>query len=280
MGAAQDRDSALEQARALYLDLMRGALADRLHDRPELVPVEPRGLLKRAVSRRLGRRGLEVVHRRDYDPARRAEGKGWPLHALTMIGEQRLANVQHCLVDALRDGVPGDVIETGVWRGGSVILMRATLAAYQENERVVWAADSFRGLPPPDPDRYPADAGIDLHRYAELAISADEVRANFARYGLLDDQVRLLEGWFRDTLPTAPIERLALLRLDGDMYESTWDALDNLYPKLSPGGFVIVDDYRSVHACQRAVDEYRRRHGIREPLEEVDWSAVYWRRAA
>jgi O-methyltransferase len=228
----------------------------------------------------LGRRGLELVRRRGYNPARRAEGKGWPLHAHTMVGEQRLANVQQCLVTALRDGVPGDVIETGVWRGGSVILMRATLAAYQETKRIVWVADSFQGLPPPDPGRYPADAGIDLHRYTELAVSADEVRANFARYGLLDDQVRFLEGWFRDTLPTAPIERLGLLRLDGDMYESTWDALDNLYPKLSPGGFAIVDDYRSIDACRRAVDDYRTRHDIREPIEEVDWSAVYWRRAA
>jgi O-methyltransferase len=278
MGAVQDRDSPLEQTRALYLDLMRRALADRFHDRPELIPVEPRSSLKRVASRMLGRRGLELVRRRDYDPARRAEGKGWPLHAHTMIGEQRLANVQQCLVTALRDGVPGDVIETGVWRGGSVILMRATLAAYQERERVVWAADSFQGLPPPDAHRYPADAGIDLHRYAELAVSAGEVRANFARYGLLDDQVRFLEGWFRDTLPTAPIERLALLRLDGDMYESTWDALDSLYPKLSPGGFVIVDDYGPIDACRRAVDDYRRLHDIREPIEEVDWSAVYWRR--
>jgi O-methyltransferase len=280
MGAVQDRDSRLEQTRALYLDLMRRALADRFHDRPELIPVEPRGSLKRVATRMLGRRGLELVRRRDYDPARRAEGKGWPLHAHTMIGEQRLANVQHCLVTALRERVPGDAIETGVWRGGSVILMRATLAAYQETERIVWAADSFLGLPPPDPGRYPADAGIDLHRYAELAVSADEVRANFERFGLLDDQVRFLEGWFRDTLPTAPIESLALLRLDGDMYESTWDALESLYPRLSPGGFAIVDDYRSIEACRRAVDDYRLRHDIGEPIEEVDWSAVYWRRAA
>jgi O-methyltransferase len=64
------------------------------------------------------------------------------------------------------------------------------------------------------------------------------------------------------------------------MYESTWDALDNLYPKLSPGGFAIVDDYRSIDACRRAVDDYRTRHDIREPIEEVDWGAVYWRRAA
>jgi O-methyltransferase len=272
MGMAQDLDTSLEQARGLYLDLIRRSLADRLYERPELIPVAPSSTLMRAASRLLARRGLEVVRRRNYDPARRAEGKGWPLHAYTMIGEQRLANVQRCLVTALRDEVPGDLIETGVWRGGTVILMRATLAAYQEHERIVWAADSFRG-------RDPADDGTDLHRYPELAVGVDEVRNNFARYGLLDDQVRFLEGWFCDTLPAAPIERLALLRLDGDMYESTWDALTNLYPKLSPGGFVIVDDYQPIEACRRAVDDYRRHHDIREPLEQVDWSAVHWRRA-
>ena len=84
---------------------------------------------------------------------------------------------------------------------------------------------------------YKADKGIKLHLFAPmLAVSEAEVRANFQRYGLLDDQVRFLPGWFKDTLHDAPIERIAVLRLDGDLYEATIQALDALYPRLSPPG--------------------------------------------
>ncbi len=90
--------------------------------------------------------------------------------------------------------------------------------------------------------------------------------------------MRFLEGWFRDTLPNAPIESLAVIRLDGDLYESTTDALAALYPKLSPGGFVIVDDYGAFEPCRRAVDDYRATRGIDDAIEEVDWTGVCWRR--
>jgi O-methyltransferase len=174
---------------------------------------------------------------------------------------------------------PGDLIETGVWRGGASILMRGVLAAHGDTSRTVWLADSFAGLPPPDAETYPADANIDMSANAELAVSLDEVAANFRRYGLLDEQVRFLKGWFRDTLPEAPTDRLAVLRLDGDLYESTWVALTSLYPKLSPGGYVIVDDYGAMPVCRLAVDDYQREQGIEEPLDEIDWTGVFWRRA-
>jgi O-methyltransferase len=179
----------------------------------------------------------------------------------------------------IRRGVPGDLIETGVWRGGATIFMRAVLAAYGDTGRSVWVADSFRGLPKPS-GKYEADRHDAFWRFSELAVSADEVRANFARYRLLDDRVRFLEGFFSDTLAEAPIEQLAVARLDGDMYESTIVALEALYPKLSPGGYLIVDDYGAVGACSQAVDDYRRDHQITEPLVEIDWSGVYWQRRA
>jgi O-methyltransferase len=138
-------------------------------------------------------------------------------------------------------------------------------------------ADSFEGLPVPDSDRYPADAGLDWSGVGVLKVDADSVAANFARYGLLDDQVRFLEGWFCDTLPGAPIDRLAVLRLDGDLYQSTMDALVALEPKVSPGGFVIVDDYGGWESCRAAVDDYRAAHGIDAPLQRVDWTGVWWR---
>jgi predicted O-methyltransferase YrrM len=101
------------------------------------------------------------------------------------------------------------------------------------------------------------------------------VEQNFRRYQLLDEQVVFLEGWFKDTLHKAPIEQLALLRLDGDMYESTMDALDALFAKVSPGGFVIVDDY-VLKPCAKAVNDFREKHGITSLMQEVDGSAVWW----
>ena len=169
-------------------------------------------------------------------------------------------------------------METGVWRGGATIFMRAILAAYDDPTRVVWVADSFAGLPPPDAAAYPADANDRLHLETPLAISLAEVRENFARYGLLDDRVRFVQGWFRDTLPDCPVDRLALLRLDGDMYESTIVALDALYPKLSIGGYLIVDDYGAIPACKQAVEDYRSRNGICDEIHTIDWTGVYWKR--
>ncbi len=98
------------------------------------------------------------------------------------------------------------------------------------------------------------------------------------KYGLLDNQVQFLAGWFCDTLPKAPIHRLAVMRLDGDMYESTMDALRALYPKLSVGGFVIIDDFGYLESCRAAVMDYRAEFGIAEEIKQIDWGGVYWQR--
>jgi O-methyltransferase len=197
-----------------------------------------------------------------------------------MIGLRRLDNIQFCIEQVLREGVPGDLIETGVWRGGSCIFMRAALKAYKDDTRQVWVADSFEGLPRPD-GRYKQDEGDPHWTFSHVyAISLDEVKKNFSRYGLLDDRVHFLKGWFKDTLPTAPIERLAVLRLDGDMYSSTMDALVNLYPKLSTGGYVIVDDYFAEDSCRKAVDDFRAEKRIEAPITKIDWTAVFWKKLA
>jgi O-methyltransferase len=215
---------------------------------------------------------------KEFNPELRFLGRDWPEHAQTMIGTVRMRNVRFLLEKIIENGIPGDVIETGVWRGGACIYMRAILLAYDQTDRKVWVADSFAGLPPADPERYPVDSGDIHHTFEQLAISLEEVQANFSRYGLLDPNVRFLKGWFKDTLPLAPIERLALLRLDGDMYSSTIEALDALYHKVSPGGFVIVDDF-ILPPCRKAVEEFRARHGINDALQEVDGAAVYWQKS-
>jgi hypothetical protein len=213
-----------------------------------------------------------------YSSERRKLGIDWPSVAHTMVGLSRLNNVQACVEIALADAVPGDFIETGVWRGGVCILMKAILTVYGVTDRRVWLADSFQGIPEVGPTAHPLDVRLGLHRAnSVLAVSMETVQENFRRYGLLDDQVRFLPGWFRDTLPNAPVERLALIRLDGDLYESTMDALTSLYPRLSPGGFLIVDDY-ALRGCRRAIDDFRGEHGIREPILPIDEFSVYWRR--
>jgi O-methyltransferase len=228
------------------------------------------------VRRYLGRRDMQVIRRVPFNATARAEGREWPAEAETMIGLARLDNLHQLIADVIRNRVPGDLAECGVWRGGATIFMRAVLEAYGDPDRLVWVADSFEGLPRPDPDRYPAERGDTHWRYEELAVGVDEVRRNFARYGLLDDRVRFLKGWFADTLPGAPITRLAVLRLDGDLYGSNIEVLEALYPKVSPGGYVVIDDYGNIPQCRQAIDDYREANAITAPLNRIDWAGVWW----
>jgi len=292
-------------AQELYLDLMKRCLTRSLFRRARSSPATRMERLRDSIAvalrayamplyLRLLRAGpLRSAAAAIEFPLRRAmvrlappkpqefeDGMVWPDDAETMIGRTRLENIQMCVTDVLRSDVPGDLAEAGVWRGGAAIFMRAILEAYGDPSRLVWAADSFRGLPRPDPVRAPADRGDVLFAFRELAVPLDVVQENFRRYGLLDERVRFLEGWFRDTLPSAPITRLAVLRIDGDLYESTMDALQSLYPKLSPGGYVIVDDYGNLPACRAAVDDYRRDFSIDDAIEAVDWTAIFWRKRA
>jgi hypothetical protein len=253
-----------DECRDLYLDLLKRTLLGLTYeDDSHLYP-----------------EGLDQKPKRvSLDRDRRLHGADWPTQAPTMIGEARIENIRQCIERVVADDVPGDLIETGVWRGGAVIFMRGVLRALGVSDRRVWVADSFEGLPRPDVNKYPQDrAYLGVENVRELAVSLETVQENFARYQLLDDQVRFLKGWFKDTLPTAPIERLALMRLDGDLYESTMDALRGLYPKLSAGGFVIIDDY-NIAGCRAAVTDFRTAHGITEPVEQIDWAGAFWRRS-
>jgi O-methyltransferase len=197
----------------------------------------------------------------------------------TMLDQVALDHLDSCVRTVVREEIPGDFIETGVWRGGACILMRALLAVTGDTTRRVWVADSFEGLPKPNASLYPADSGDTLWTDT-LGVSVDAVKRNFEKYGLLDDRVIFLKGWFKDTLPTAPIERLAIMRLDGDLYESTIQALEALYPKLSVGGFCLIDDYGAIPACAKAVHDYRDAHGITEPVERIQPGPgpAFWRR--
>jgi O-methyltransferase len=244
-------------ARDLYIDLLLRSVVDGIYGDPMPGPWWPGN---------------------KFDRPGRAPGTLGPSAAHTMVGVDRLRNLRDLAQAALDEKIPGDFIETGVWRGGCCILMRGMLAANGDGGRKVYVADSFTGVPPPNPERYPADRDSTLHQHRELAVPLDAVKANFDRYGLLDDQVVFVEGLFGDTLPTLQCGSFALIRLDGDLYESTWVALEHLHPKLSPGGYVIIDDYGIAPACRQAVHDYRAQHGIDAPIQQIDRSGVWWRK--
>ncbi|MBI4655560.1 MAG: class I SAM-dependent methyltransferase [Elusimicrobia bacterium] len=268
----------------LYLELMKKVLSFSMWPDPP-VSVETfsasRPLFKRAavsfVSRILALKQMGLFYTDQPSREDRYEGKVWPNWADTMIGIPRLNNIQECVEAIIKENVEGDLIETGVWRGGACVFMRAILAAYGVEGRRVFVADSFQGLPEPD-EKYPADSASKYHTFPRLAISLDEVRNNFQKYDLLDDKVIFLPGWFKDTLTTPSIGKLAVMRLDGDIYSSTIEALNSLYPKLSPGGFCIIDDY-ALSGCRKAVDDYRAEHNIADHIHKIDWTGCFWRKA-
>jgi O-methyltransferase len=234
------------------------------------------GMVRDAVS---GRRLIgPVISRETWE-----SGVDWPQPyppVLSMIGRARLDELIECIRSVHQDNIRGDFVEAGVWRGGACILMRAMLLAMGDHDRRVVVADSFRGLPPPEDEPGAPDSGMTLHLMEELAVSRSAVERHFREFALLDDRVEFVEGFFKDALPALRGRTWAVLRLDGDMYRSTMDTLENLYPSLAVGGYCIVDDYGAYPACQRAVDEYRERNQITEPITKIDWTGVHWRRAS
>jgi O-methyltransferase len=255
-GPGQDAES----LRGAYLGLLKLALCD--------LAGTSTGSVSRLLDGSVASRELS-----GEDRQLRSAGLDWPLHGLTMVGLNRLDDLQACVESVVRDGVEGDLIEAGAWRGGASILMRATLDSLGATDRTVHVADSFQGFPA-------ADELDNLNAIDFLAVPADEVRDNFERFGL-EHGVRLVPGFFEQTLPALAGVRWALVRLDADTYEATRAALGALYPGLAVGGYVIVDDYGVMdqQECRRAVDEFRALHGIVDPIEQVDWTCVRWRRA-
>jgi len=266
----------------LYLDLLKRTLTRVIVARgQERQTINPgRSWLRvgnQLVQRALRPLGLEIVRLIRTSPRDYVESGHAALNraedAETMLGILQLDQMQACIRDVVQRGTPGDLLEAGVWRGGMTIFMRAALQAYGDSTRRVWVADSFAGLP------MPTDGSDSFGwRRGDMAVSLDEVRNNFARYGVLDDRVHFLKGFFSDTLPSAPIERLAVLRIDADLYDSTRDVLSALYPRVSRGGYVVIDDYSNLVDCRRAVDEYRDANGITESIVRIDTRAVYWQR--
>lgn len=261
----------------LYLDLLKKQLTN-FHHKPYsfFKPVTsdiPKGLMDEL--RKNASKEYYLCNKKEYNPLLRAQGRDWPDKGETMIGLLRLQNIEDCFKQVLKEGVKGDLLEAGVWRGGASIFMQALNRVLADNTRRVWVADSFEGLPK---SAHPADLKYDFTQYTELAISLETVKKNFKQYQLLDDSVQFVKGWFKDTLPHIEVEAISLLRLDGDLYASTMDILQNLYHKVSIGGYIIVDDF-SIDCCVEAIHDFRKAHDIQDPIHRIDWTGVYWKKS-
>lgn len=189
---------------------------------------------------------------------------------LTLLSKPQLDLVERSILTLEANGIAGDYIEAGVWRGGVIVLMRALLAAHGIADRKVIAADSFAGIPKNVRFRHdPVDTWED-----RWIATLDEVKQNIDRFGLLDERIVFVVGFYEDSLKTLADHQLALIRLDSDSYESTDVSLERLYPLLSRGGIVIVDDWHLV-ACRMAVGKFRSRHGIEDRILMQGGNA-YW----
>ena len=263
-----------KKLRKMYLDLIQKIIINEIYQDP---PLE-----RSYFAGKLAKLGIYMRHDtgKTFNKNNRNSGLDWPSVAHSMIGNKRMSNLRYLLEDVIENNVEGDFIETGVWRGGACIYAKAIIDSYGVTDRNIWVADSFAGLPEPDVKKYKLDKGDQHNKEAVLSVSRDQVEDNFRSYGLLDENVKFLEGWFKDTLPSAPIQKVAVLRLDGDMYASTMDALLSLYEKVTPNGYVIVDDYHAVEGCKKAIHDYLDANCKNEKVEikEIDGTGVFWKR--
>ena len=265
--------TALVESERRYLSLLKKALAATLYEESAWALIASRSVLKNLVRRILALFSLRLLLYRPYDKRARENGADWPMFGFTMIGTKRLDNIEECIEKVLDDKIEGDFVECGVWRGGASILARAALDAYGGSDRIVWLADSFEGMP----KRQTSDlTDLALDGVSYLAVSLEDVKSNFSKFDLLDDRVKFIKGWFADSLPKSSIEKISVLRLDADYYSSTMDALNELYDKVSPGGYIIVDDYHVFTSCKAAITDFLASRAASPSLIEIDGSAVYW----
>lgn len=257
----------------MYVELIKKVLTASIYEESAWKIKEKKSGLGRYFLRLLKKRSLVIVKQRPLDLKKRESGEDWPMFGYTMTGHKRLNVLQDCIEKIIAENTPGDFVETGVWRGGSSIFMKALLNLHEVKQKKLWLADSFEGMP------IPKDAadGWDYSDTDYLSVSLEQVKSNFEKFDLLDENVHFLKGWFSDTLPDAPISDISLLRLDGDLYSSTMDSLVNLYHKVVPGGFVIVDDYFSWPACKQAVTDYLQSHGLNPTIHQIDGTGAFWR---
>lgn len=206
--------------------------------------------------------GCDISKLSPYDLTKRFNGQDWPPFAHTMVGHQRIRNVRAAIESVVTSGIEGDFAELGSWRGGCSIFAKLAFDAYAQDARRVHVFDAFGEIPPGE---FGADGYGSEARRKYLAVSEDTVRHNFDKYGALDDRVLFHKGLFSSSTAafskSPDAKRLAILRVDGNFYESYQDSMYNLYGFVPIGGIVIVRE-RVEHiarsttgSCQRVITE-------------------------
>ena len=257
MSARSDESGA---ARLAYLELLKRALigATALFSNVQLIDC-PRGFGKKLNPRDSG--------------------------VLINGGYERLINM-HSLLDKVRlEHIKGDYVECGVWRGGSALFMAAYAKLYGQVDRKTWLFDSFEGVPPGNSsERWRNNNGELIDRGWEkdnLAVALEDVQRHFSQYDLAGPSIIFVKGWFSKTLPVSQVESIAILRVDGDLYSSTYLVLKHLYHRISIGGGVILDDW-GIPGARKAVEAFREEHGITEEIQMHDppgcYPVAHWRK--
>lgn len=253
--------SQLCSLREIHFHAWRICLTGSLLETPSLIPYKHES-------------NKEIIEQ-DYVASLRKDGRDWPLFGLTMIGEERMKNIDYVIQESVRLGVDGDFVECGVWRGGASMYARAVLNAFGETERLVYLFDSFNGLPQNTSD----NDGDFWSKMSYISVPLDEVQRHFDVSGLNGKNVIMIPGYFRYSLPAWCLRTdrtVAILRMDGDMFESTMDILFNLWDLVSRGGYIIVDDYHSVPAAKNALNKFFDLQGIKPELMPIDQDGIYF----
>jgi hypothetical protein len=258
----QDRPVA-ERSRSAYQEMLKDFVTGLVYGKEE-----------KSVLAKLGNLKLNIF---EYEESLREGGLDWTYLGSTMTGIQRINNVQYLISQVVQNNIPGDYLEAGVWRGGSSVFARGVLRSLNQGHRKSYVCDSFQGLPAGDKNLHPDDKNWDKTPY--LSVSDIVVATSFREAALLDENVIFARGFFNHTMkPLAKqINSLAILRLDGDMYESTVDVLYHLYDKLSLGGYVIMDDWDNFPS-QFACLDFFAAHKFDPDIVRIDKVSVYWQK--
>lgn len=200
----------------------------------------------------------------------------------TMTSPERILALCNAVEYVVRSGIEGSFVECGVWRGGSMAAAARTLTQHRDVERELWLYDTFEGMSEPtsqDVDCWGGDAAKLLTEQDRADAKSvwcvsglQEVKNVMAETGYSRERIHYIEGKVEDTLPERKPEKIALLRLDTDWYESTRCELEHLFPRLQPGGVLIIDDYGHWQGCRKAVDEYIAKHSINIFLNRIDYT--------
>lgn len=244
-------------------------------------------LFTRPIRRLLGRLGYEVVR-----PDAAAPSSAYPIDfddalialcervkPFTLTSPERIAALRDAVRYVARAGVPGDVVECGVWRGGSMMVVALTLAELGVTDRDLYLFDTFTHMPfpgeedvdlfgVPAADVYDAASEAEAFRYLPL----EAVQAALASTGYPTERMHFVQGMVEETIPDAAPAEIALCRLDTDWYASTAHEMAHLFPRIAPGGVLLIDDYGHFMGAKQAVDEHFAAHGPEVLLQRIDFT--------